>query len=117
MGFWDYMGARARRPLTNQEKVYGRRSGCFIATAVYGSYDCPQVWTLRRYRDFTLAESWFGRMFIHVYYVISPTLVKWFGQNMWFKKFWRAILDRKIKNLHKNGIKDSPYNDYAMEKR
>ena len=27
--------------------------GCYVATAVYGSYDCPQVWTLRRYRDYT----------------------------------------------------------------
>ena len=25
--------------------------GCYVATAVYGSYDCPQVWTLRRYRE------------------------------------------------------------------
>jgi hypothetical protein len=117
MGFWDYMAVRARRPLTNQEKHWGRKPGCFIATAVYGSYDCPQVWTLRRYRDCTLAESWFGRVFIYVYYAISPTLIKWFGQNMWFKKFWRPILDRKIKNLQKNGIKDLPYDDYVPEKR
>ena len=34
-----------------------KKSGCYIATAVYGSYDCPQVWTLRRYRDYTLAET------------------------------------------------------------
>ena len=26
--------------------------GCYVATAVYGSYDCPEVWVLRRYRDF-----------------------------------------------------------------
>jgi hypothetical protein len=116
MGFWDYMGQRARRPLTDQEKRYGR-VGCFIATAVYGSYDCPQVWTLRRYRDYALAESWFGRTFIQVYYAISPTLVKWFGQNRWFKKFWRTILDRKINNLQKTGIKDSPYNDYITGKK
>ena len=38
--------------------------GCYVATAVYGSYDCPQVWTLRRYRDYTLAETWYGRAFI-----------------------------------------------------
>lgn len=31
--------------------------GCYVATCVYGSYDCPQVWTLRRYRDYKLAES------------------------------------------------------------
>lgn len=38
--------------------------GCYIATAVYGSYDCPEVWTLRRFRDNFLAENWLGRMFI-----------------------------------------------------
>jgi hypothetical protein len=88
-----------------------RGGGCYIATAVYGSYDCPQVWTLRRYRDCILAEKWFGRAFVHMYYAISPTLVKWFGRKIWFNKFWRGVLDYKIKNLQKNGIKDSPYDN------
>lgn len=35
--------------------------GCYVATCVYGSYDCPQVWTLRRFRDNTLAETMLGR--------------------------------------------------------
>lgn len=39
-------------------------SACYVATAVYGSYDCPEVWTLRRFRDFALDETWYGR-FIH----------------------------------------------------
>ena len=42
-------------------------NGCYVATAVYGSYDCPEVWTLRRYRDNTLAKSWYGRIFIKIY--------------------------------------------------
>ena len=87
------------------------KSGCYVATAVYGSYDCPQVWTLRRYRDCTLAESLFGRAFIRVYYAVSPTVVKWFGKKMWFNHFWRGILDRKIENLRKRGIDDTPYAD------
>ena len=33
----------------NIEEV--KKGGCYVATAVYGSYDCPQVWTLRRVRD------------------------------------------------------------------
>ena len=48
-------------------------NGCYIATAVYGSYDCPEVWTLRRYRDNELAKTWYGRAFIHSCYAISPT--------------------------------------------
>lgn len=87
------------------------RDGCYIATAVYGSYDCPQVWTLRRFRDSTLAETWYGRTFIYTYYTISPTLVKIFGNTEWFKKMWKGILDRMIEKLKAEGIEDTPYKD------
>lgn len=86
-------------------------SGCYVATAVYGSYNCPQVWTLRRYRDYTLAETWYGRAFIHTYYAISPTLVKWFGHTEWFKKMWKGKLDRMVANLNAEGVEDTPYED------
>ena len=85
--------------------------GCYVATAVYGSYDCPQVWTLRRYRDYTLAETWYGRAFIRTYYAISPTLVKWFGHTEWFKKMWKGKLDRMVAGLNAEGVKDTPYED------
>lgn len=85
--------------------------GCYVATAVYGSYDCPQVWTLRRYRDFTLAETWYGRAFIHIYYEISPTIVKWFGHTKWFKKMWKGKLDRLVEKLQSEGVDSTPYED------
>ena len=85
--------------------------GCYVATCVYGSYDCPQVWTLRRFRDNTLAEIWYGRAFIHVYYAVSPTLVKWFGHTSWFKKLWKGKLDHMVENLNADGVEDTPYND------
>lgn len=84
---------------------------CYIATAVYGSYDCPEVWTLRRFRDSTLAETWYGRAFIKIYYTISPTLVRWFGKYRWFKQLAIIPLNRLIKYLHNKGIEDFPYND------
>lgn len=85
--------------------------GCYVATAVYGSYDCPQVWTLRRFRDYTLAETWYGRAFIRTYYAISPTLVKWFGHTEWFKNMWKGKLDRMVANLNANGVENTPYED------
>ncbi len=85
--------------------------GCYVATAVYGSYDCPQVWTLRRYRDYTLAETWYGRAFIRTYYAISPILVNLFGHTKWFKKIWKGKLDRMVANLNAKGVKDTPYED------
>ena len=87
------------------------KKGCYIATAVYGSYDCPQVWTLRRFRDHTLAETWYGRVFIHIYYAISPTIVKWFGHTEWFKKIWKDKLDRMVAKLNASGIESTPYED------
>lgn len=86
-------------------------SGCYIATSIYGSYDCPEVWTLRRFRDFVVAESWYGRAFIHAYYAISPTIVKWFGKTEWFKKMWRGKLDKMVYKLNERGIENTPYND------
>ncbi len=85
--------------------------GCYVATAVYGSYDCPQVWTLRRYRDNTLAKNWYGRAFIRTYYAISPTLVKWFGHTSWFKKMWHGRLDKMVAKLQENGVESTPYED------
>lgn len=87
------------------------KSGCYVATAIYGSYDCPQVWTLRRYRDYTLAETWHGRAFIYTYYAISPTLVKWFGETQWFKNMWKPKLDKMVKSLNEKGVADTPYQD------
>ena len=86
-------------------------SGCYVATAVYGSYDCPQVWTLRRYRDYTLAETWFGRAFIKTYYAVSPTMVKWFGKTSWFKSIGRKFLDKKVQKLNAGGVADTRYYD------
>lgn len=91
--------------------------GCYVATAVYGSYNCPQVWTLRRYRDYTLAETWHGRAFIHIYYAVSPILVKWFGHTEWFKKMWKGKLDRMVANLNAEGVEDTPYEDRPWNSR
>ena len=99
-------------PVVEEPKPQATNSGgCYVATAVYGSYDCPQVWTLRRFRDYTLAETWYGRAFIRTYYAISPTLVKWFGHTEWFKKMWKGKLDRMVANLNAEGVEDTPYED------
>ncbi len=92
------------------------KAGCYIATCVYGSYDCPEVWTLRRYRDSKLGASHGGRAFIRLYYAISPTLVKWFGNTNWFKKMWRGVLDKKVKKLQTQGYESTPYDDIDWRK-
>lgn len=86
-----------------------QKSGCYIATAVYGSYDCPEVWTLRRFRDNTLDRTWYGRAFIRAYHAVSPTLVRWFGKDSWFQALFRPMLDRLVDRLRQSGVEDTAY--------
>ncbi len=97
--------------LTYEATQPDRKAGCYIATCVYGSYDCPEVWTLRRFRDFKLDKTWHGRMFIKLYYAISPTIVKIFGKKKWFKKMWKSRLDRMVTKLQDEGVENTPYDD------
>ena len=85
--------------------------GCYVATAVYGSYDCPEVWTLRRFRDNMLDRTWYGRAFIRAYYAVSPALVRWFGTTGWFRSLFKAPLDRFVRKLRQRGVQDTPYQD------
>lgn len=85
--------------------------GCYVATCVYGSYDCPEVWTLRCFRDFFLAEHLLGRAFIRCYYSISPTIVRLVGKEAWFQGYWRTRLDRFVARLWSRGYDRTPYQD------
>jgi len=98
-------------PQKENESNKTSSGGCYVATCVYGSYDCPEVWTLRRFRDNALGSTWYGRMFVRAYYTISPTLVKWFGETAWFKRFWKVKLDRMVAKLQEKGVDNTPYED------
>lgn len=70
--------------------------GCFVATAVYGSYEHPAVFVLRRYRDECLAGSRAGRTFIRIYYKVGPVLATLVAQCECMKGFCRGILDQVV---------------------
>jgi len=92
-------------------KKSSKSKGCYIATAVYGSYDCPEVWTLRRYRDNYLAKHIWGRLFIRAYYYFSPTFVRLFSKEKWFNIFFREKLDSTISKLNSQGYSSEKYED------
>lgn len=85
--------------------------GCYIATCVYGSYDCPEVWVLRRYRDYHMKNTILGRWFIRMYYRYSPKVVAKYGDCQWFHNCVRPILNRIVRKLSSSGIKNTPYTD------
>lgn len=95
----------------NTKPEHPKQSGCYIATCVYGSYDCPEVWVLRRYRDYKLHNTWLGRWFIRCYYAISPKMVKKYGNKESFKAFFKKKLDKLVAKYKEKGFEDTPYND------
>ena len=68
------------------------RRGCYIATACYGSYDHPDVLVFRRFRDDHLAMSMFGRLFIRIYYHLSPPIALRLEHTHWLSQAIRRWL-------------------------
>ena len=66
---------------------------------------------LRKYRDEVMSESVLGRLFIKVYYAVSPILVKYLHDFKWFKNINRNILDRISIKLESKGFSVDSYRD------
>ena len=101
----DFMDSLRNNERRMKEQQNAKKSeGCYIATCVYGSYDCPQVLVLRSYRDNILQNSSSGRAFIKAYYALSPKLVSAFGQTKIFRAFFKKILDRFVAKLEESAL-------------
>lgn len=71
---------------------------CFVATHLYGS-DHPNTCLLREYRDQKLASHTIGRVFITVYYAISPYLVIAARKLPLISRFMRYFVDWNIRRI------------------
>lgn len=72
--------------------------GCFIATACYGDYNSKEVLLLREFRDIKLLSTFFGRIFVKFYYLVSPFLASIISKSDFMKKIVRQILLDPILN-------------------
>ena len=75
---------------TTYEKI---ADDCFIASAVYEDRLAEPVIALRRFRDEILAPHFLGRVFIKVYYLISPTLSKYLQSMPRLRACIKPVLD------------------------
>lgn len=98
-----YLGARAlsrcgkASPLTTGDATtvmanFTTLSGCFVATAAYGSGLQPEVARLRRFRDRHLLKGPAGQLFVAAYYALSPPLAAMIGQSEGLRSLARRAL-------------------------
>lgn len=85
-----------------QNMGVSKKEGCYIATAVYGNYDAPQVIVLRRFRDTVLQENLLGRLFIKIYYRCSPPMAAYLKNTVCLNSFVRRVLDKFVESIGKN---------------
>ncbi|ALQ37101.1 tetratricopeptide repeat protein [Fusobacterium hwasookii] len=78
---------------------------CYIATAVYGSYDSDEVLVLRRFRDEILKKTKAGRKIVAFYYKYSPYLSKKLKLNSVPSNIIKCLLNNFIKFLNKYILK------------
>jgi hypothetical protein len=65
---------------------------CFIATAVFGDIDAPQVEHLRALRDNFLLRTSLGRGFVRSYYRWSPPVADWLEEHAMLSRVVRISL-------------------------
>lgn len=87
-------------PGLNRKEIENEKN-CYIATAIYGSYDAPQVVVLRGYRDNTLLETALGRMFVKFYYRVSPKIVTRLHGKTRINSIVKSVLDKIVANIQK----------------
>ena len=72
---------------------------CFIATAVYGSYESPEVCALRRFRDERLKATTLGRAIIRSYYAVSPSIATRLQRHPRASSVVRKALDAMVRRV------------------
>ena len=78
-----------------------QKSGCFIATAVYGDSEAYQVKMLRCFRDNQLEKRILGKLFVDAYYKVSPSIAEFIRKHKVLTGLIRRTLDVIVKIIEK----------------
>jgi hypothetical protein len=82
----------------------GSDSGCFIATAAYGSALDPHVQALRDFRDRYLTGNPLGRALVGLYYTYSPPAAALIARHPGLKMATRAVLTPVVFAISHPGV-------------
>lgn len=100
MGSFDAKSFEHSPNITSLKTKKTKLEGCFIATVCYDGYNTPEVIRFRYFRDDILLKTFFGKVFVKVYYLFSPRLSKVISKSDKLKRVVKkCILDRVLKRI------------------
>lgn len=101
---WARLASRVPDPTagrSSSSRESKPQGGCYIATAVYGSYDHPSVLVLRRFRDQHLVRTTAGRAFVRMYYRVSPGIAVRMRDTWTLNRIVRVALDAMVSRINR----------------
>ncbi len=85
------MVLKMEKYLGDNPQTQQKNEGCFIATAIYGSPESPEIQILREFRDEKLSKTTFGRSVVDWYYRLSPPIADYLFKKTLLKNILRLI--------------------------
>ena len=87
-----------------QDALHGSSSGCFVATAVYGSGDNNKMASLRRFRGEVLQRSRLGLVLIGLYCRLGPGFAQIVRHFAPLRIVCRWLLDRMVSAIDRRAL-------------
>lgn len=82
------------------------KKGCFVATAVCGREDAPEVLALQAFRDRRLATTALGRLLVRGYYRWSPAVAVVLEDRAWLRRVVRLLAIRPLASMARAAARD-----------
>jgi len=96
----DFVIVATSDQLDGTEPVRSSGSGCFIATAAYGTPLADQIGVLRNWRDSSLLTNVFGALFSDTYYRLSPPVAVRVAESPVLAAWTRVMIAQTIALLN-----------------
>ena len=97
--FQDDDSYLAARQLKDEIENPPKKGMCFVATATYGTPMETEVIVLSRFRDEVLLSSSMGRLFVEVYYTVSPPIARLISRSSTLRMLVRVAFLQHIVKL------------------
>jgi hypothetical protein len=86
----------AARQMKDEIENPPKKGMCFVATAAYGTPLAPEVIALSCFRDEVLLSSTPGKMFVSIYYFVSPPCARFIARSSRLRAAVRVLLLRPL---------------------